>query len=259
MPVLERPNCSLNYEIWGDRGRWIVLINGHTRTLNDFRSLGKKLVGSGMRVMAFDNRGAGKSVTAVDFSMADFVSDLVALIKHAGISRTAVLGISMGGAIAQLAVVEHPELFEKLILISTVADQLDIISTGKKWGQDAQSIEEKLRTYFSPKFLESNKLLLQAMTKQVLAQVQGGEFLARSERQSKALKGFHAKDNLTKIAVPTLVMHGEVDPLMKLATAEEIAAKIPEARLEVIAEAGHLLLAESPENVFKLARDFLLA
>lgn len=61
MPKLEVTGAGLNYEIWGgENARSVVLVNGHLRPLNYFRTLGKNLIQEGWRVVVYDNRGSGQ-------------------------------------------------------------------------------------------------------------------------------------------------------------------------------------------------------
>ena len=78
----------------------VTLVNGHTRTSSDFRMMARILGEAGLRVLALDNRGAGKTKVSRPFSIDDFCNDVVALWDALKIQSSSLLGISMGGFIS---------------------------------------------------------------------------------------------------------------------------------------------------------------
>ena len=134
----------MNYEVWGEDGQWVTLINGHNRSLSDFRLFGRYLVGRGWRVLVLDNRGAGQTKTLAPFSMADMVSDVGALWEAEAVARTRLLGISMGGFIAQALAVEKAARVAGLVLVSTAMNQRHICRDDQSWTNDPIAVEAKL-------------------------------------------------------------------------------------------------------------------
>ena len=101
MPNIETPGAIINFDVVGDQGPWVTLINGHTRSSNDFRMMGRIFSQAGMRVLVLDNRGAGKSQVSRPFTITDMCGDVVALWDYLEIEKSSLLGISMGGFISQ--------------------------------------------------------------------------------------------------------------------------------------------------------------
>ena len=256
MPQLYRPGVELNYEIWGDDGHWVTLINGHNRSLTDFRLCGRYLVERGWRVLAIDNRGAGLTKTTSPFSINDMVDDVAAIWEAEAVSRTRLLGISMGGFLAQILSVERAARVAALVLVSTAMNQTHIHRDDTPWSQDLDACEAKLRPYFTSDFAQRNALLIRSMAKQIAKSVSDGDFVSRSEAQRRAMAGLDLSELTPRIKVPTLVIHGEDDLIIPPEAATELAGSIKGAKLELLPEAGHLLLAERPKELYGMIAQF---
>jgi|LauGreDrversion4_2_1035121.scaffolds.fasta_scaffold09212_2 3-oxoadipate enol-lactonase len=256
MPQLYRPGVELNYEVWGDQGQWVTLINGHNRSLTDFRLCGRYLVERGWRVLAVDNRGAGLTKTQAPFTITDMVEDIGAIWEAEAITRTRLMGISMGGFLAQILAVERAARVAALVLVSTAMTQVHIRRDDTPWSPDPEVSEAKLKPYFTPEFGRRNELLIRSMAKQIAKSVADGDFASRSDAQRQAMAGLDLSDVTPRIKAPTLVIHGEDDQIIPVEAAEELAANIKGARLELFPEAGHLLLAERPKELYARIAQF---
>ena len=259
---LRRDGATINYEAWGDlagAGRWVMLVNGHTRPLNDFRMLGRNLAERGFRVLALDNRGAGKTDVSRDFTLTDMVDDVVALLDEHAVGEASVAGISMGGFISQTMAVTYPERVARLALISTAASQAKIVLDERPWSTDLADVGVKMAPYFTAEFAKRNDVLVKSMMKQIVKAVEEGKFAERSEMQRRAVKGFDMRNRLDLVRCPTLIVHGVEDAIIPIAAGEELAGLIPTSRLETVKAAGHLLLAEKPRELYQLIGDFFSA
>jgi pimeloyl-ACP methyl ester carboxylesterase len=258
MAFIERPSAKLNYETWGPTPPRVTLINGHTRPLNDFRLLGRHLAEQGVGVLALDNRGAGATEVNGPFTLADLAGDVVALWDHLEMPVTDLLGISMGGFIAQTLALGRPDRVRRLILVSTAGSANGLRRDDTPWSQDPAAVERKLAPYFTAAFAERNAVLVKSMAKQIAKAVAEGDYVKRSDMQRDALAGFDVRGRLAAgIKAKTLIIHGTEDRIIPVAAAEELQALIPGARLEALAGAGHLLLAERPKELYALVHAFL--
>ena len=260
MPFYERNTTSINYEVWeptsGVSSGTITLVNGHTRSLSDFKMMGRALVGAGYKVVVLDNRGAGKTKSGIEFTLDEMVEDVVGLWGSLGIPRSNLLGISMGGFIAQVLACRFPELVEKLILVSTSPSRTHLKNGEQGWVTDAAGIDEKMASYFTPDFISRNRLLFDSMVKQTLKAVSDGDFLDRAEAQRRAVQLFDPP-RVESITAMTLVIHGDHDVTVDVEGGRELARRIPNARLSVVSQAGHLLLAEKPKELYDKVIEFL--
>lgn len=260
MTTLVVSGAVINYETWGDGNKgWVTLINGHTRPLNDFRMLGKKLAAAGFKVLAFDNRGAGNTTISRVFTLDDLCGDVRSLWTALGVVKTHLLGISMGGFICQQLLRDSGDKITSLVLVSTAAKQAGIASDERPWTTDIHEVTLKLSSFFTPQFAQRNEVLVRSMAKQIAAQVVAGHFVVNSQRQREALEGFDLTANLPDIQVPTLIIHGEEDVIVPLAEGETLAAGISGAEIVRIKEAGHLLLAEAPAQLYAAVLNFFNA
>ena len=120
MPTARSGDVSLYYESTGDGPPPVLLIMGLGMNATGWWRTIPELAGAGLRVLAFDNRGVGRSDSAPGpYTIAMMADDAVAILDAAGIDRAHVYGISLGGMIAQAVALEHPDRLERLVLGAT--------------------------------------------------------------------------------------------------------------------------------------------
>lgn len=259
MPELARSGTRIHYEIWGDAPGTVLLVNGHTRPLNDFRLMGRHLMEQGLRVIALDNRGAGLTTTTRPYTLAEMADDAVAVADEVlGVTATFdLLGVSMGGFIAQTVALANPERVRRLVLVSTAARQTAIRKDDTPWTADLGAVERKLAPFFTDDFARKNAVLVKSMVKQIAKAVETGGFAGRADEQKRAAAGFDVYARLPYIKHPVLVIHGDQDQIVPLQAGSELAAGLPHATFNVMTGAGHLLLAERPKDLYQAVAEFL--
>ena len=218
------------------------------------------------QVILVDNRDAGRSSRARHpYEIADMADDLAGLLDALGIARSSVLGLSMGGMIAQEFALRHADRLDRLVLAGTGAaparsavDPIEIWSwvkandpTGAVFGG------QQFVSLFSTAFLRNHEAVRH--TAELLA---SNPYPMSSEaygRQADAYRQFDALDRLSAITAPTLVIVGEHDLLTPPWIAREVAEAIPGARFQVIQGDGssHLVPIECPNEFNRLVLDFL--
>jgi 3-oxoadipate enol-lactonase len=258
MAILSRSGATINYEFIGDKtGQVVTLVNGHTRSSSDFRMMARILSGDGLGVLLLDNRAAGKSEADRPFTIKDMCDDVVAIWDELGIEKSSLLGISMGGFISQGIAISCPDRVRNLILVSTAPEDRYINPTGGGWISEGSELDKKMRSYFAPGFVERNPVLFNTMVTQIRQAIDSGQFSKRSDMQRNALRGSEWTAQLGQISARTLVIHGERDLVIDLEAGKLLSERIPGAKLEIIPDAGHLLLAEAPKELYRLAQAFL--
>jgi 3-oxoadipate enol-lactonase len=235
----------------------VTLVNGHTRSSSDFRMMSRILGEAGFRVLSIDNRGAGKTTVSRPFSIDDLCQDVVTLWDTLSVRRSSLLGISMGGFISQGIAIKHPARVDKLILVSTAPEEGFINPGGGGWISEGNKLEEKMRTYFAPGYVERNPVFFKTMVSQIRQSIISGNFAQRSEMQRAALKGAAWTSSLCNIQAPTMIIHGEEDLVIDIEGAKKLKEGIPNSDLKIIKSAGHLLLAEAPKELYQLTVNFL--
>lgn len=203
------------------------------------------------RFITFDNRGVGRSTGTPPISVEEMAADAVALLDHLELERAVVFGLSMGGAVAQRIVLDHPERVSALILGVTWARPIDFMRRQTelarvilKAGGLETFAQVTMVRMFTPKFFESAGEALDRMVAALFAEsapdAAGPEVL---EAQLDAVDKHDVFGRLGEISVPTLVLGGKMDMMVPGFGSEEMAAAIPGAEL-VMFETGHGCMIE---------------
>lgn len=264
MPYLDRNGASIFYDVVESAEGMpsenvVTLVNGHTRSSADFRLMARQLSAVGVRTIILDNRASGKSEVTQPFSLEDMEDDVVAVWDCLGIKKSSLLGISMGGFIVQGISAKYPSRVDKLVLVSTASGPEWIKSTGGGWINDGNMIEEKLSSYFAPGFISRNRLLFETMVRQTRVAILEGDFNDRSNLQKDALSQSVRTWSYQDIKAKTLIIHGDEDGVVDVGAATDLHEKIENSQLELIAGAGHLLLAEASKKLYELTVEWLTA
>jgi pimeloyl-ACP methyl ester carboxylesterase len=218
------------------------------------------------RVIAFDNRDAGRSSRAAGaYTIADMADDVAGLLDALDIERAHVLGISMGGMIAQEFAIRHPDRLDRLILTGTGAAnaraKFDPILTWdfvKSKDEEGMSFAaQQFSWLFSDGFLRNHDAVDQTL--QMLSANEHPLDAAAFHRQASAYIQHDTLDRLGQISAPTLVVAGERDRLTPPWICREVAAGIPDARFRLVDGPGssHVLPLERPEEFNELVHTFL--
>lgn len=275
MAFMELRDISLFVKIIG-QGYPIVMLHGgpgldHT-TLLPFR-----LMKDNFTLVFYDQRCNGRSTGAPVSSMTweNLTADAEALREASGFEKWAVLGQSFGGMVALEYALRYPEKASNLILIDTCGDI--------RWAQEKAPDVLAQRGYshdtveFARRFFNgeiSEKEMIPAMMKfgrayyhrlsplkQILSMVSGLRMKMRPEAliygYGQLLKGWSVMDRLSEINLPTLVLAGRDDFQFPPEHQAELAAGIPNARLEIVERAGHNSVQERPAEVIRVVREFL--
>jgi len=177
----------------------------------------------------------------------DMARDLKDAMDRLGIQKADVLGVSMGGMIAQYLAIDYPERVGKLMLAVTSARPNPILTESitewvrlAKKGDHTAFMGSNLRKLYSESYCRKNKWLVPVMGK-----VTKPKSYERFLIQADACLRHDAYENLTRIQVPTLVIGGEKDMALGGGASVEIADRIPGAQLHMYAQWGHGLYEEA--------------
>ncbi|HZP37475.1 MAG TPA: alpha/beta fold hydrolase [Methylomirabilota bacterium] len=264
MPTVRANGVELFYEETGPRDAPpLVLIMGwggdHTAW-----ALQVPAFSAGHRVIALDNRGAGRSeVPPPPYTIAGMAEDVVGLLDALGIARAHVCGASMGGMIAQELVLRHPDRVRTLQLHCTtpVIDAyarflLDTLLTVKARGDREENVRAIMPWILCRKTMAERPDFIRFWIDRALAYPYpiGYEGLAR---QADAMRGHDTLARLAEIRVPTLITTGAEDILVPPASSHELHARIPGSQLVTLADAGHLHFIEQAEQFNAACLEFL--
>ena len=217
------------------------------------------------RLVMPDNRGAGRTECPEEnWTIENNADDTIALMDTLGIEKAHLMGVSMGGSIAQAVAINYPDRIEKLVLNCTLCgftngvppcdetmNMLGAFATGDL------SIEETAHKttelLYSQHTFETNPELLEGFVQIYSLAPISQEGLMK---QMTAGLRFDSHDRLQRIKAPTLIMAGMDDILIPPENSDILYENIPDARLIKFAPAAHGFLAEVPEFT-AIVKDFL--
>lgn len=268
MPVAHNNGVSIHYDMMGTAGPFVLFISGLGMRGEQWTPLARALVGKGYRAVLFDNRDIGRSssMPGVEYSIADMAADTLAMLDHAHVETTHVVGISMGGMIAQEMLLRAPARFSRAVLMATwgggrtmkmpeshivemLVPRIDI--------DDKVAVEAHLRKLYAsitaPGFARKNSHLIDLILSFALEQKIDPD---AAVRQLRAIGRFSSWDRLPELNVPTLVVHGEADTLIPYENGANLSRRIPGARLRTLPNVGHLVPLEAPIETYGSILDF---
>lgn len=247
------------YELFG-RGEPILFICGLGATCDVWRPAGP--LADDFSLILSDNRGIGQSISKRPaVSLSCFTSDLVELLDFLQLDRAHVVGMSLGGIVAQRFAIEHPSRVDRLVLISSahrstpylkgVSSLLAMALRKMPWEFYVRTIEV-LGT--GPQFFDANP---HEIERRIGAKSDCQGCREAVARQLQCLADDGGETDVSRISAPTLVISGEHDALIPSGYARQMASEIPDAHFELINDTGHNPLSERPSAVILRISRFL--
>jgi 3-oxoadipate enol-lactonase len=235
----------------------VVCVHGFLQSSAFFVPTLERLAGAGRRAIAVDLPGFGASRDEPGPHTLEGLADgLAGLLERLHLARVALLGASMGGAVAQHFALRHPGRLARLLLVATgpytgdPAKGLAMADTlaAAPWGEEI--VRPIVQGFFhqQPPPARLEELYRVAASADQPAAVAA----ARSNATARTLERLH------EIAVPTLIVQGRHDRARTVAHGEEMRERIPGARLEILEHSGHTPYLEEPDAFHALALPFLL-
>ena len=212
------------------------------------------LLDPGLRAISYDQRDVGdaQSIDA-DYTIADLADDCVGLMDALDIEKAHVMGISFGGTIALNVGSRHPDRVQSLIVGAapeSFARPNPYMARVMAAPPDQRGALMRSAS-FSPEAQQDEWLMSQ------LADLGRGTVTALGSRRRAAMETHHGNDTLGEIAVPTLLLYGELDPIAPPEVGEKLHAQLPSSKLVVLAGARHGLSFEFREQTAALVNDWI--
>jgi pimeloyl-ACP methyl ester carboxylesterase len=244
----------------------ILLINGHSHSLlNWFEDFYQPFVDLGYQVVRYDNRGLGESDWMKDwsrenkYSLEDMAKDGLAVLEHLKIEKAHIVGASMGGMIAQRIAISHSHKVKSLTSIMSTGYLFDeeLISTPKPFIAKIILIQALFARNLKT---EIAKARIHVAIQHILRgkgtySYDGNTDIRNAFYEMNVRKGFNGKvsdqhsiaikksgsrlEEMKNIQVPTLIIHGTDDPLIKIEHAKKYASLIKHAKTLFIEGMGH--------------------
>jgi pimeloyl-ACP methyl ester carboxylesterase len=270
MPTAPANGIEIYYETFGDRdGEPLLLVNGlGSQCISYEPDFCNAFVDRGFFVIRFDNRDVGYS-TKIDtphldfqpllakafagerveapYVLSDMAADAVGLLDHLGIESAHIVGMSMGGMIVQTIAVEHPGRVRTMTSIMSNTGDRDVGTSTPEAGAVLVAPPAKSRDEYIANYLEQWKILSgpvyydeERFRRRGGAAYDRCYFPPGTGRQLLGIiaSGSRSKE-LRSLDIPTLVIHGKIDPLVTISAGERTAEVIPGAQLLVFDDMGH--------------------
>jgi pimeloyl-ACP methyl ester carboxylesterase len=261
MPLAKVGDIELSYEREGS-GPPLLLIMGMSGTLHHW---GEPLLSELRRdfdTIVYDHRGVGKSSAADEsFTISELAQDAAGLLSALEIDSAHVMGISMGGMVAQELVLAHPERVRTLVLGCTYCggdgsavageEVMRRLAEGMMSGDRARALRTAWEVNVSPSFAADDEAYARFLEIGTSYSVPVQHIM----KQMQAIAGHDMSTRLASISTPTLVIHGTLDQMLPVLNAHMIAGLIANARLEIFDDVGHMFFWEDPQRSAELVRE----
>lgn len=255
--------AELYYEIHGE-GQPLVLIMGLGGNLDWWGTGFIKHLTTTHQVIAFDNRGAGRTVAPDgDFAIDMMADDVVGLLDVLGVAEADVFGISMGGMIAQEVALRHPSRVRKLILgCTTPGGSQQVFPTPLAMQlllaepTDAQAaMANQARLLFPDDFIEKYHTLLEENNRVLMRHPMTRDNFLRQFSAIQRWAGTY--DRLATLTIPTLVMHGTEDILLPIGNSHLLRDQISGSEYIEYEGCGHGFTVQNAPQVLSDVETFL--
>lgn len=273
MPTADVNGISLCYDTAGPpQGPAVLLVMGLGAQMIAWPPhLIDPLADAGVRVIRYDNRDVGESTwfdhvpspglaeifgslqagapLPPPYTLSDMADDGIALLDHLGIDRAHVVGASMGGMIVQRMALEHPDRLASMTsIMSTTGDP----SLPPQTPEATEALLTPAPTDDRDTYVDAVMAKRQILGSTTLDQDEEwlcqvlGQGYDRGLNPGGFLRQYHAiltdgdrTEALSELSVPTLVVHGSADPLVRVEAGKATASAVPGAQLEIIDGMGH--------------------
>ena len=249
-----------HYRIDGRGERWATFVTGIANDLSMWDGQVAALERD-FNVLRYDLRGhGGTPASGGAYTIELLVSDLAALLDQLNIRRTSVIGLGLGGAIAQAFVLAHPDRVDKLMPCCCRARMVpDFAAMWHKLRETVSMnglesiVEPTVQRWFSEDFKSRHPEVLENIRKMIRSTTQEGYMGVTA-----AFLGFDVEAELGSIKAPTLYVSGAEDKLGgPPALMEGLAAKVKGARHVSVPNAAHIANIQNPEGFNRVLMDFL--
>ncbi len=260
-------SAELAYAVEGEGPETVLLVMGLGGRAADWGTEFPRRLAQKYRVVRFDNRGVGASPKADGgYALSDLAADAVAVIDAVDAKVAHVIGLSMGGMIAQLIALDHASRVSRLVLMSThfggheveaphpdamrLFDASEFMAVGRDPGA---MMRRTLSVITGPGFSEKNPAIIDQMAALAKSEpTHPSAFMA----QLQAILGSDRSGRVKDIQKPTLVIHGADDKLIPPSNGRRLAERIPGAKLALLEGIGHMPMIEAPEDTARRVLEF---
>lgn len=227
----------------------VVLSHALGTDLNMWDALAEKLSAE-CRVISYDHRGHGSSdAPAGLYDIAALADDAAQLLRELEAGPVIWIGLSMGGMVGQELALRHPALVKALVIANSTSSYPE--AARANWTQRIATVQADgieaiadavMARYFTDRFRAEQSDIVAAFRRRLVSTDRGGYIGC-----CHAVGNVNTDDRLNNLAMPVLVIAGELDAGTPLSMAQKLIDHIPNARLDVLKEASHVSVIEQPQ------------
>jgi 3-oxoadipate enol-lactonase len=261
MPLARVGEIELSYERAGS-GPSMLVIMGMSGTFDHWDAGFLEDLRRDFDVIVYDHRGVGSSTRLGQgrLTIAQLAEDAAGLLAALQVDTAHVLGISMGGMVAQELALAHPERIDTLTLGCTYCggegsalaaeEVMRRLAEGMSSGVRERAIRAAWEANVSPAFAANDEAYARFLGIGLRRAVPVVTIMA----QMRAIAAHDTSTRLPQLRLPTLVIHGTLDEMLPVQNGHMIAGLIPDSRLEILDGIGHLFFWEQPAHSAELIR-----
>ncbi len=248
-------------ELGPSTGVPLVFLHHFTAVLDDWDPRVIDGIAAKRHVIAFDNRGVGASGGSVPHTIDEMAADAVAFIRALGYEQVDLLGFSLGGGVAQVITLEHPELVRRVVLAGTGPaggggiEKINRIAAGA-YTKAALTLRDPRHFLFFNRTPDGKRAATEYMARLKERTENRDKRISLQARraQLKAIRaaGLQAPHDLGNITQPVFVANGDNDVMVASSLSADLARRIPNAKLTIYPDSGH-------GGVFQYHREFVPA
>ncbi len=265
MPNIKIENFQLHYETKGT-GEPLVLIPGFASgAWLWFKQI--DFLAKHFQIITFDPRGVANSKISDDstltISIKTIAEDIAELLTELRIEKANILGTSFGGFVAQEFVLQHPTKLNKLLLACTSFGGINHVLPNTEVLKAFSSTEglnspKRIRRYLEPAFtkdfLDNHSEIIDEVCRLREENIVPETVYLQ---QLYSATGFDTESRIPQINAETLIITGDKDTVVPMQNSINLANSIPNSKLEIIKDGGHLFFIEQAEKFNQIVKDFL--
>jgi pimeloyl-ACP methyl ester carboxylesterase len=258
MPFVENLGARIHWDEEGS-GAPLLLIMGLGWSSHAWHRT-RPVLSEKYRTIALDNRGVGRSEAPPGpYSIAQMAADAAAVLNAARVNTAHIFGVSMGGMIAQEFALQYPNKVRSLILGCTAAGgpqavraEQEVLQVLMTRGQDPDQFAKAIRPFIYAQGTSQERIEEDTTVRRKWYPSADAYFA-----QLQAIMAWEAYSRIGQISAPTQVIHGENDRLVPPENARQISARIPGAKLVMLAKASHIFATDQPHAAHAAVLEFL--
>ncbi len=247
--VIKAGGVEFAYRELGPRGGVpLVFLHHLTAVLDDWDPRVIDGIAARRHVITFDNRGVGASSGSVPHTIDEMAADAVAFIRGLGHDQVDLLGFSLGGGVAQVIALEHPDLVRRAILAGTGPaggggiDEITKIAV-MAYVKAALTLRDPRHFLFFPR-TPRGKLAATDYMARIKERTEDRDkrispMAMRAQLKAIRAAGVQAPHDLGRIRQPVLVANGDNDVMVASAHSADLARRLPDAKLVIYPDSGH--------------------